>query len=313
MTYFEIAAAPEGGWDFAYAEVSTDGENFTPIAGNITAIADPFGNNRGNGITGWSGQDWVEAKFGLEDYVGQEVYRRISFDVHEKAFAGGGLWIDDISPVPVFAVHDVIASDLTGTSYSFSSKPEGIYNYKVRALDGDNQWGDFSEINSVIVGSPEICSDPDADGFGTPGYPGSTCPDDNCPMAYNPDQADSDGDGIGDACDNCTDIDGDGFGEPEFTANICALDNCPYLYNPDQIDTDADGLGDLCEFCGDADNNNGVNLLDVTYLINYLYKEGPAPEQDWLADADGSGGINLLDATFLINYLYKDGPGPVCN
>ena len=28
---------------------------------------------------------------------------------------------------------------------------------------------------------------------------------------------------------------------------------------------------------GDADANGVVNLLDVTYLISYLYHEGPPP------------------------------------
>jgi len=28
--------------------------------------------------------------------------------------------------------------------------------------------------------------------------------------------------------------------------------------------------------CGDVDNSGTINILDVTYLINYLYKTGPA-------------------------------------
>jgi len=50
---------------------------------------------------------------------------------------------------------------------------------------------------------------------------------DNCPLIYNPDQADTDEDGAdrqGDACDNC-----------------------PTIRNPDQSDVDRDGLGDACD------------------------------------------------------------------
>jgi hypothetical protein len=29
--------------------------------------------------------------------------------------------------------------------------------------------------------------------------------------------------------------------------------------------------------CGDVNNDNGINILDVVYIINYKYKGGPAP------------------------------------
>lgn len=60
---------------------------------------------------------------------------------------------------------------------------------------------------------------------------------DNCPDNHNPDQADSDGNGVGDAC--TPDYDGDGISDWS--------DNCYYTPNPDQSDIDGDGTGDACD------------------------------------------------------------------
>jgi parallel beta-helix repeat protein len=63
--------------------------------------------------------------------------------------------------------------------------------------------------------------------------------------------------------------------------------------------------------CGDANEDGNINILDVNYIIAYLYKGGPEPVPvECVADADGNGNINILDTTFLINYLYKGGPAP---
>lgn len=64
--------------------------------------------------------------------------------------------------------------------------------------------------------------------------------------------------------------------------------------------------------CGDADGSGAINILDVTGLINYLYKGGAAPDPIESGDADGNGSTNILDVTLLINYLYKGGAEPVC-
>jgi len=64
--------------------------------------------------------------------------------------------------------------------------------------------------------------------------------------------------------------------------------------------------------CGDGNLDDRLNILDATFLINYLYKDGPEPYPAVAVDVDGSGSINLLDVTYLINYLYKEGPLPDC-
>ncbi|MEW5922537.1 MAG: dockerin type I repeat-containing protein [Candidatus Zixiibacteriota bacterium] len=69
------------------------------------------------------------------------------------------------------------------------------------------------------------------------------------------------------------------------------------------------GTGSLC---GDSDNNGTINLLDVIYLIKYLYKGGPEPSPINNSDVNASGGVNILDVVYLLNYLYKNGPGPNC-
>lgn len=72
------------------------------------------------------------------------------------------------------------------------------------------------------------------------------------------------------------------------------------------------GGSSCCDLPGDADNNGLVNILDMTYLIAYLYKGGPAPICIPEGDINGNGQTNILDVIHLLNYLYNSGPAPIC-
>ncbi|UCD17582.1 MAG: hypothetical protein JSV44_01385 [Candidatus Zixiibacteriota bacterium] len=63
--------------------------------------------------------------------------------------------------------------------------------------------------------------------------------------------------------------------------------------------------------CGDVDGDWAVDLLDILYLIDFLYGSpaGPPPIQ-YAADVNSDDHINLLDILFLIDYKYSSPPGP---
>ncbi len=131
----------------------------------------------------------------------------------------------------------------------------------VKAIHTDSDCGMPYAIDFEIdfVGDTEeecpVGTDPDGDGI---------CDEvDNCPEVSNPDQTDTDGDGIGDACEeDCVDVDEDG--------DCDEVDNCVDVYNPDQLDSDGDGLGNACDNCpqeynpdqSDGDNDGIGDVCD---------------------------------------------------
>lgn len=137
------------------------------------------------------------------------------------------------------------------------------------AINSDNTvitWYDGSqyETNGWEVKAQRFYIDYDNDGIADS--------IDNCPFAYNPDQADLNGNGIGDVCEG--DLDGDGVGD--------ANDNCPMVANLNQADFDSDGIGDACD---DSDGDSKLDAYDNCRLT-------ANPDQ---ADMDGDGIGDICD------------------
>ncbi len=62
--------------------------------------------------------------------------------------------------------------------------------------------------------------------------------------------------------------------------------------------------------CGDCNRDGNIDVGDIIYLINYLYKNGPVPDPWQAGDVLPDGVVNISDVIYLINYMFKAGPPP---
>jgi hypothetical protein len=68
----------------------------------------------------------------------------------------------------------------------------------------------------------------------------------------------------------------------------------------------------ICLRYGDANGDMIIDVGDVVFLINYLYRNCPAPDPPEVGDCNFDGVVNIGDVVLLINYLYKGGDPPGC-
>ncbi len=61
---------------------------------------------------------------------------------------------------------------------------------------------------------------------------------------------------------------------------------------------------------GDSNGDASVDVGDVSYLINYVFRSGPEPVSIEAADANFDNGVDISDAIYLVNYIFRSGPPP---
>jgi hypothetical protein len=61
---------------------------------------------------------------------------------------------------------------------------------------------------------------------------------------------------------------------------------------------------------GDTNDDGFINMGDVIFLTDYLYRGGPAPLSLIHGDANSNGIVDIGDVVYLINYLFRGGPPP---
>lgn len=194
------------------------------------------------------------------DGSGLQYYTADVFDAHEPAWSPDGVTLGVVANGALFAKGPSSVTQITpyehGEAFFYASDP------------------DWQCLGASCVLPPDTDGDDVLDDV------------DNCKFVRNADQADTDGDGKGDACDPpdpdpwVNDRDRDGI--------LNTRDNCPDTYNPDQDDADQDGIGDACDFI-DSDGDGFSDVLEVAYASDSQDDASqPVTPANWIAEPMGA-------------------------
>jgi hypothetical protein len=98
-----------------------------------------------------------------------------------------------------------------------------------------------------------------------------------------------------------------------YTGIVTVTSNDP-LNQSIQIPVELNRPALLPFICGDVNNDRmGPNVVDLTFLVAYLFASGAPPTHVASADVNNSSGNpNVVDVTYLVIYLFGGGTAPNC-
>ncbi len=166
----------------------------------------------------------------------------------------------DAVDATLFAIHPnellgvfagLAAGDVTG---------DGRDDLIVGSVNGIDTVGFVTGSLYIIDGTKFLSGDSDLDAVD------DLC--DNCPDIANPNQADSNSNGIGDACESCCVLRGNINGEGDIdVSDVTYLVAYAFKQGPPP----------LCTEEGNTNGEGEIDVSDVTFLVAYAFKGGPAP------------------------------------
>jgi hypothetical protein len=226
--------------------VDADGRVF--VAGNTSSTDFPF-------------SPWTFDSTVLQGYKYASDVFLCGFDstVHELLFGTflGGSVNDDLGSLVLDAGGNVYVGGAT-SSPDFPVTPAA---YDTLHNGGAYEWGGDVYVTALTQQAWQ-----DTDGDGVPDVP------DNCPEANNPDQIDTDEDGVGDSCD------------------------CHALF---------------VALTGDVNESSTLTSADIIALVNYVFKGGTPPRPCAAAgDVNCSGQVTSADIIAMVNHVFKGGAPP---
>ncbi|PKK82692.1 MAG: hypothetical protein CVT49_12495 [candidate division Zixibacteria bacterium HGW-Zixibacteria-1] len=285
-----------------------EGSNYTQITHNMII-------NNQAGIYFYSGQDGygqIHNSTGNYVFDNDIIYNHVSGimlaqgdGLHQNNVIQNNYFVYNMQGLSMRSAQD---NDITGNCFNWCIQ-YAIYEFEGYSEGGSNQIRLNTFINNYNGNVHSFC------------FLAETQPSDLWSENFwsDYDGEDNNSDGYGDtpyildggSCEDILPL----MAAPDFDQDAIPddFDNCPDVVNTNQNDWDSDGIGNACEFlCGDADYSRSVNILDVTFIINFLYRDGPPPIIDGIADVNDNGATNILDIVYLIAYFYKGGPDTNC-